>query len=83
MKTAALSFIYKDQTLAQSEFMTNETLDLNEDQQLDVTIKTVKGLLLDGHAGYDKAFKKGDRKLELWWDGYIRACLHVLEAHGQ
>ena len=53
------------------------------DEMLDVTIRTVKAFLIDGHTRYEEAFRKNDVKAQMYWDGYIRACYHLMEAHGQ
>ena len=51
--------------------------------QLDVSRKAVRGLLLDAEHRYNAAFDMDDRALSLWWDGYMRAIYHILEMDGE
>lgn len=52
------------------------------DRPLDVTLDSVRNLLIDGYSRYEEAFKKGDPD-QRYWDGYIRALHHVIEMEGQ
>lgn len=54
---------------------------MNE-KQLEVSIESVKGLLIDGYNNYEKSLQRrqGDSR---YWDGYIRGIQHVLEMHDQ
>ena len=64
--------------------MTAEISDsLNEDHQLDVTVGTIKRLILLGMERYNESVKSGYKYGEAYNDGYIRALKHVLEAGQQ
>lgn len=54
---------------------------MNE-QLLEVSIESVKGLLVDAYNSYEKSLQRrqGDSR---YWDGYIMACKHILEMHNQ
>ena len=56
---------------------------MRNEQPLDVEIRTVKAFLIDGYNQYEQAFKDSDLKMQMYWDGYIRACHQLMEAHGQ
>lgn len=49
---------------------------------LDVSIESVKALLIDAYNSYEKSLQRrhGDSR---YWDGYIIACKHILEMHDQ
>ena len=49
---------------------------------LDVSVKSVQGLLIDAYNNYEKSLqgRQGDSR---YWNGYIMACKHVLEMHNQ
>ena len=67
----------------QSRSTTNGTSPLRGEQPLELSLGTVKRLLVLGYERYEEAFKT-ERKYEaMYWDGYIRALHHVLEANGQ
>ncbi len=59
--------------------MTSATSKHNEERQLDVTVGTIKRLLIMAYDGYNAAEKDGARNAASYWDGYIRALQHVLE----
>jgi hypothetical protein len=61
----------------------NETSNLNEERQLDVSAGAVKRLILDGMERYNEAVKSGYKYGEAYYDGYIRALKHVLEAENE
>jgi hypothetical protein len=64
--------------------MTPEISDsLNEDHQLEVTVGTIKRLIMLGMERYNESVKSGYRYGEAYNDGYIRALNHVLEAGQQ
>lgn len=64
--------------------MTSETSEqFNEERQLDVTVGTVKRLLIMGYDHYNDAMKGEAHGIASYWDGYIRALQHVLEAENQ
>ena len=48
-----------------------------------VSQETIKAMIIDGNQLYEDAFEKGDRELQMWHDGYIRALYRVLEYHDQ
>jgi hypothetical protein len=48
-----------------------------------VSQETIKAMIIDGDRQYQDAFEKGDRDLQMWFDGYIRALYRVLEYHDQ
>ena len=52
------------------------------EKQLDVSIDSVKGLLIDAYNNYEKSIQRrqGDSR---YWDGYIRGIQQVLEMHNQ
>ena len=52
------------------------------ERNLDVSVSSIKSLLIDAYAKYEKAFRAGDLD-QRYWDGYIRALHHVLEMEGQ
>jgi hypothetical protein len=60
-------------TLATSE-------SLNEERQLDVSVGTIKRLIMLGYERYGESVKSGYKYGEAYHDGYIRALKHVLEA---
>lgn len=63
--------------------MTNAMSDLSDDTQLDVTVGTIKRMLIDAYEQYDKAFRDSDRDRQIWFDASIRTLHYVIEAHGQ
>ena len=48
-----------------------------------VSQETIRAMIIDGQQLYEDAFEKGDRDLQMWFDGYIRALYRVLEYHDQ
>ena len=59
---------------------TPETSDFSEDRQLDVTIGAIKQLKIFAYRQYNHAIKDGAHVVSSYWDGYIRALGHVIEA---
>lgn len=55
----------------------------NEDRQLDLSIGVVKKLLLDAYDRYNEGMRDNAHYVASYWDGYIRALQHVIEADGQ
>jgi hypothetical protein len=53
---------------------------LNEERQLDVSVGTIKRLIMLGYERYGESVKSGYKYGEAYHDGYIRALKHVLEA---
>jgi len=49
---------------------------------LDISVESVKGLLIDAYNSYEKALQRRHDDSR-YWDGYIMACKHVLEMHNQ
>jgi hypothetical protein len=62
---------------------TSEISDFSEDRQLDVTIGTVKRLKIFALRQYNQAVKEGAHSVTSYWDGYIRALGHLIEAEGE
>ena len=60
--------------------MTTATSDFHEDRQLDVTVGTIKRLLIMALNNYNDATKDGSFNAASYWSGYERALKHVLEA---
>ena len=62
---------------------TQETFDSrdfdNEERPLDVSIGVVKRLLLFAYEHYNEAYKTNAISVMSYWDGYIRACQHIIE----
>lgn len=56
---------------------------LSEDTQLEVTVGTIKRMLIDAYERYDQAHRAGDRDQQMWFDGAIRTLHRVIEAHDQ
>lgn len=54
---------------------------MNE-KPLEVSIESVKSLLIDAYNSYERSLqcREGDSR---YWDGYIRGIQHVLEMHNQ
>jgi hypothetical protein len=63
--------------------MTTETLNPSEERQLDVSVGTIKRLILLGMERYNESVKSGYKYGEAYNDGYIRALRHVLEAENE
>lgn len=61
----------------------NETSNLNEERQLDVTVGTVKRLIMLGYDRYEESVRSGYKYGEAYSAGYIRALKHVLEAENE
>lgn len=51
----------------------------DENRQLDVSIGVVKRLLLFAYEHYNEAYKSNAVGVMSYWDGYIRACQHIIE----
>jgi len=62
---------------------TPETSDFSEDRQLDVTVGTLKRLKIFAFRQYNQAVKDGAHSVSCYWDGYIRACSHIIEAENE
>ena len=58
----------------------SETSRFSEDRQLDVTIGVIKRLKMFGIEHYNQARKDEAKAAVSYWDGYIRALTHVIEA---
>jgi hypothetical protein len=80
---AAQSFGPNNQSPQPPIFMTVEMSDFSEDRQLDVTIGTVKRLKIFALRQYNQAVKEGAHSVTSYWDGYIRALGHLIEAEGE
>lgn len=63
-------------TLAMSGTNTKEEL-------LDVSVDTCKRLLDMARKSYNDCILHKQEHAASYWDGYIRAIQHVLEAHGE
>ena len=63
--------------------MTKGTSLWKKERQLDVTVEAVKRLLIWGSENYDAAFKEQSVREQMYWDGYIRALHHVMEAEDE
>lgn len=62
---------------------TPETSDFSDDRQLDVTIGVIKRLKIFAYRQYNQAVKDGAIVVGSYWDGYIRALSHVIEAENE
>lgn len=60
--------------------MTLETSKFSEERQVDVTIGVIKKLKMFGLEHYNQAVKDGYQQGASYWNGYMRALSHVLEA---
>lgn len=60
-----------------------ETSSPSEERQLDVSVGTIKRLILLGMERYNESVKSGYKYGEAYNDGYIRALRHVLEAENE
>lgn len=58
----------------------SETSEFNEDRRLDVTVGLIKRLKMFGLKRYNEAAQDGYHQATSYWDGYMRALSHVLEA---
>ena len=63
--------------------MTPAMSECNEDRQLDVTVAVLKRLKIYGYKHYNQAIRDGAMTVAAYWDGYIRACTHVIEAENE
>ena len=63
--------------------MTPAMSEFNEERQLDVSVGTLKRLKIYAYKHYNQAIKDGAFSLASYWDGYIRACTHVIEAENE
>jgi hypothetical protein len=73
-----------DQLLKPPTAMTPETSEsLNEDYLLEVTVGTIKRLIMLGMERYNESVRSGYKYGQAYNDGYIRALKHVLEAGQQ
>jgi hypothetical protein len=57
-----------------------ETSEFSEDRRIDVTLGVIKRLKMFGMKRYNEAAKDGYHQATSYWDGYMRALSHVLEA---
>jgi hypothetical protein len=55
----------------------------SDDRQLDVTLSTLKRLKIYAYDQYGQAIKDGAMSAASYWDGYIRACTHIIEAEDE
>ncbi len=55
----------------------------NPERELEVTVGTIKRLLEMAYRQNNEAARTDAKSVLCYWDGYIRACKHVLEADGQ
>lgn len=55
----------------------------NPERDLEVTVGTIKRLLEMAYSHYNQAVKDDAKYVITYWDGYICACRHILEADGQ
>ena len=62
---------------------TPATSEFNEERQLDVSIGTLKRLKMYAYKHYNQAIRDGAMTVAAYWDGYIRACTHVIEAENE
>ena len=62
---------------------TPATSDFSDERQLDVSVGTLKRLKIYAYKHYNQAVKDGAFPLASYWDGYIRACTHVIEAENE
>jgi hypothetical protein len=62
---------------------TPATSDFSDERQLDVSVGTLKRLKIYAYKHYNQAVKDGAFSLASYWDGYIRACTHVIEAENE
>lgn len=51
--------------------------------ELQLMTESIKRLLIWGYESYEASFQAGAMMEARYWDGYIRALHHVLEAEGQ
>jgi hypothetical protein len=58
----------------------SETLRWAEDRQIDVSVGVIKRLKMFGLKHYNDCVKSGAMSAASYWDGYMRALSHVLEA---
>lgn len=64
--------------------MTRETSDQwNEDRQLDVNVGVIKRLKIMALEHYNDSMVSGASAIATYWDGYLRALSHVLEAENE
>lgn len=63
--------------------MTKGTSLWEKERQLDVTVEAVKRLLIWAYENYDAAHKEQTVREQMYWDGYIRALHHVMEAEDE
>tara|TARA_R100000781_G_scaffold105085_1_gene68888 strand:- start:2083 stop:2253 length:171 start_codon:yes stop_codon:yes gene_type:complete len=52
---------------------------MNKTPGLTISRETIKAMILDADSSYKEAFKKGDRDLQMWFDGYVRALYRILD----
>ncbi len=55
----------------------------HDDDRVDMDFGTLKRMLSEAYANYQKAFDDGDRFEQGYWDGSIRQLHYILEIHGQ
>lgn len=58
----------------------SETSRFSEERQVDVTIGVIKKLKMFGLDHYNQAVKDGYHQGASYWNGYMRALAHVIEA---
>lgn len=62
-----------------SETSESKTPDPN-DRPLDLSLMVIKRLLENAYGYYNDAMMSDAKHVASYWDGYIRACQHILEA---
>lgn len=63
--------------------MTSELERYRPERQVDITVGTIRNFILYGEERYTDAHRRDDKRDQMYWDGYVRACQHILEADGQ
>ena len=58
----------------------SETSRFNEERQLNVTVGVIKRLKIFALEQYNQAAKDDAKAAVSYWDGYMRALAHVIEA---
>lgn len=83
MKTMPQSSRRKGPSPRPSVSTTKGTSNWNQEHQLDVTVEAVKRLLIWAYENYEAAHKASSIREQMYWDGYIRALHHVMEAEDE
>ena len=61
----------------------SETSKFNEARRLDVTVGLIKRLKMFAMKRYNESAEDGYHQSTAYWDGYMRALSHVLEAENE